>query len=661
MSSSTPEAQALALFQAGRLDAAEAAFRAILARSPDDPQALHLLGIILARTGRVAEGLALLDRSVERAPRNPGFLNNRALVLSEAGRLDDAERDLRRALQAEPRFVAGLVHLGSILRRLGRAEEATAAFRRALTIDPRSADAHVGLGNTLRERGDTAGARGAYAAALAIDAGNAAAHYNLGNLLLAAGELAPAEAAFRATLAREPRNALAMNNLGGILRQTGRLDDARAMLEEAVRVAPRNVEALTTLGLTLQNQGHGTEAVRRFAEAVALQPGFVPALNNWGNALKDEGDLEGAARRFDEAIAADPAYADALNNRGNVALETGDAAAARGYYERAVAARPGFIDPRFSLAQVALRERDFASGWDGYDLRFETSPAMATWRPPPLPRFERDDLGRGLRVAVWREQGIGDQLLFSTLLPELAAGARPVVEVDARLAPLYRRNHPAIEFVAPEESARAFESCERHMPLGSLPRLFRRDAASFAAQPAALLRADADRVRAMRDALGPGRWIAVSWRSFQPRGRAHLAKRKSMPVEGLAGLAAAGGVRLLDVQYGDVDADRAAFESAHPGLMRRVEGLDTYNDFEGLLAAVEACEAVVTVSNVTAHLAGVNGKRAFVLFTGDHSPFHYWDARKGERSLWYPSVEVVTAPGEAWDPLVQAVARRLSV
>src|SRR5688572_9441935 len=98
--SSSPEAAALALLNAGRFAEAETAWRAILARRPDDAQALHLLGLILARTGRAAEGLQLLERSLERAPRNAAFLNNRAQVLAEAGRLEDALRDLRRRLPA---------------------------------------------------------------------------------------------------------------------------------------------------------------------------------------------------------------------------------------------------------------------------------------------------------------------------------------------------------------------------------------------------------------------------------------------------------------------------------------------------------------------------------------------------------------------------------
>src|SRR5262245_5839788 len=54
---------AFAHFRAGRLAEAESACRAIVARDANDAEALHLLGFILATSGRRDEGLPLLDRS----------------------------------------------------------------------------------------------------------------------------------------------------------------------------------------------------------------------------------------------------------------------------------------------------------------------------------------------------------------------------------------------------------------------------------------------------------------------------------------------------------------------------------------------------------------------------------------------------------------------
>ena len=661
MSFSTPESQALGLFQAGRLAEAEAAWRAILARKPDDPEALHVLGLILLRTGR-GEGAQLVDRSIERSPRNAAFLNNRAQVLSEAGRFDEAMRDLKRALMLEPRFHAALCHMGSLLRRQRRHEEALAAFRRAIAIDPRVPDAHVGLGNVLRERGDRAGARAAYDAALAIDAAHLSARYNLGALLLEQGDGAGAEREFRRVLERDPRNPYALNNLGVALREAGRMAEARECFERALAVDPRNVEALNNTGLALQHEERYDEAIARYREALQLRPDFAEALLNWGNALKDRGDLEGAAAIYAQALALRPHFPEALTNGASVALDRGRIDEARAAYVRALQVEPGSPDAEYGLGQIALRECRFAEGWEGYERRFDTRPPQAARRELAQPVLTAGDLERARRVAIWSAQGIGDQILFSTLLPELdRRGVRGVVEVDARLLPLYRRSLPRFEFVAAEEADRAFAACDFQLPVGSLPGLMRPDRESFAAQPRALLTPDARRVTAIREQLGRGRVIGISWRSLQKGGRRALGERKSIPLEHFAPLARATGARLLDLQYGDVTAEREDFARRHPGVLVQIDGLDLRDDLDGVAAAIASCDRVVTSSNVTAHLAGALGKATQVVYLRGWPPFAYWTPGPDGQSLWYPSVRGESDPAwTTWEQAVEGLARRLA-
>ena len=114
------------------------------------------------------------------------------------------------------------------------------------------------------------------------------------------------------------------------------------------------------------------------------------------------------------------------------------------------------------------------------------------------------------------------------------------------------------------------------------------------------------------------------------------------------------GIGLLDLQYGDTQAEREEFARAG-GSLDRLEGLDLFDDIDGVLAAIEACDLVVTTSNVTAHLAGGVGKRTLLVYLGAASPFHYWVPQPGGKSLWYPSVEIVTgAELDTWD---KALAR----
>jgi hypothetical protein len=323
---------------------------------------------------------------------------------------------------------------------------------------------------------------------------------------------------------------------------------------------------------------------------------------------------------------------------------------------------PGSADAQYGLGQVALREQRYAEGWDGYERRFETHPPQATPRELPMPRLGPGDLLPGRRVAVWSEQGIGDQILFTTLLPELERrGLRAVVEVDARVLELYRRSLPAFEFVAPERSAAAFAACDFHLPMGSLPGLFRRDAASFAAQPRALLAPDARRVTAIREQLGRGRVIGISWRSLQTGERRALGERKSIPLEHFAPLAAATGAQLLDLQYGDVTAERERFARAHPGVLMQIDGLDLREDLEGVAAAIATCDRIVTSSNVTAHLAGALGKATQVVFLRGWPPFAYWTPGPDGQSLWYPTVRVESDPAwTSWELALQGLGDRLA-
>ena len=549
-----------ALLDAGRLEEAESAWQAIVAANPTDFDAVHLLAYVIARRGRTAESLALLDRAVAGAPQRPAIRLSRAFALNSLGRLADAASDFEAVVAAEPRNVVALDNLGLVQKGLGRRAAAEDCHRRALAVDPRYVPALNNLGNLLREQ----------------------------------DRVAESLDCIHRALEAEPGNGVALNNLGRLLHREGRLGDA----------------------------------LDHYAKAAAALPRTAAVRVNWANALLDDGDLAAARERYDEALRISPTMADALYGR----------------------------------AHVDLREGRFKEGWDGYEARFDTSWLAGVRKPPPLPRLDRTNLGDARRVAVWAEQGLGDQLLYATLLPELARpGLTAVVEVDPRLAGAYRRAFPGMEFV-PRDDWRAFETCDHQIPIASLARLFRPTRESFEAQPKALLQADPERAREMREKLGPGRWIAVAWRSPQgghPGSRRWLAERKSMPMDLLAPLTDVPGVRLLDLQFGDVDTERRGFDARHPGRIARLPGLDTTNDLEGVLAALQACERVVTTSNSVAHLAGASGRPTWLVHRESHAPFHYWVPGPDGRSLWYPSVEVVSDAGWRWEDAVDAVRTRL--
>jgi tetratricopeptide (TPR) repeat protein len=552
-----------------------------------------------------------------------------AIRLLQMGRLAEAEQAARAAL-ARSRDGDALHVLGCIRFEAGARDEALTLLDEAIGMLPREASVYNNRARVLASDARFDAAVRDLRRALDLKPDFHAARAQLGQVHLSAGldamrrgDAVAAEKAFRASLAAVPGQAGVHNNLG----------------------------------VALHRQGRTREAIDQFERAVAIDAAFADPHVNLGNALEVTGDLVGARAQYEKAIAIAPREPGAWLNAASADVELGAHDAAAQCYRRALELRPHWADAEYGQALLHLRMQRFADGWRGFERRFDTDPPQATYRAPSLPAFE----GRAprSRVAVWPEQGIGDQILFSTLLPELAQHANVVAEVDARLADAYRRSVAGVEFVSGADASRALASCDTQVALGSLGRLYRPDRSSFTRQPARLLRADPRRVQAIRGQLGAGPCIAISWRSVQKGLRAGLGARKSIPLESFALLARARGARLVDVQYGDVDAERAAFEAAHPGVLLRPRGVDPFSDLEGVLAVLEACGEAVTASNAVAHLAGAAGVRATVVLLGARSPFHYWDALEGSRSLWYPSLTVARDPAwRTWDEAFENLAAR---
>jgi ADP-heptose:LPS heptosyltransferase len=79
------------------------------------------------------------------------------------------------------------------------------------------------------------------------------------------------------------------------------------------------------------------------------------------------------------------------------------------------------------------------------------------------------------------------------------------------------------------------------------------------------------------------------------------------------------------------------------------------NDIDGLAALISACDAVVTVSNTTAHIAGALGKKTWVMPPYGYARIWYW-VDHGGGNPWYPSASVrQQRPDRDWADLVSSI------
>jgi predicted TPR repeat methyltransferase len=206
-------AAAILLLRGGRLGDAESAYRQVLAKDPDDPDALHFLGLICHQRGRGADAVDLIRRAIAVAPGYADAHNNLGNVLKMLDRLEEAADAYRRALELRPDDASMQNNLGIALRWLGRVDEAIALHRQAIGRAPRFAAAHFSLGQALRERGDLEGAIAAFSQGIALEPAHVSAYQSLSRALHLAGRDAEAADVFARWLDREPGHPVALHML----------------------------------------------------------------------------------------------------------------------------------------------------------------------------------------------------------------------------------------------------------------------------------------------------------------------------------------------------------------------------------------------------------------------------------------------------------------
>lgn len=275
--------------RSGRLFEAETLYRRILEVEPEQPDALQLLGVLIAGASRLSEASAMLRRSVAVRPGAAAYSN-----------------------------------LGGVLQMAARPTEAAVAYGRALLLDPGLADAHASRAAVLRSLGQADVAADSAARALMLDPAHADALVNRADALSGLGKAAEAEAMARRA-ARVRDSAAAQLTLGSALALLDRLEEAEAALRSALSRRPDYAEAWENLGTVLTKQHRFGEALSAFSEAEALRPG--PSL--WmarGTALVAMARPVEALTDFDRALPTRPNDAGLHWNLGFTRLMAGDLA-----------------------------------------------------------------------------------------------------------------------------------------------------------------------------------------------------------------------------------------------------------------------------------------------------------------------------------------------
>ena len=580
-------------------------------------------------------------------PQIPALIDH-AVQHFQKGDHPKAAELLGKVLDAQPRNFDALHILGVIRALQGNRAEAIELFQKALSVNKRNNFLHFNLAKALSESDRDAEALVHHRKATQLAPNHAEAWLNFGKSLANLHRHEDAIDAYNKALAINPLFAEAWNNKGTALKQLNREADALASCDEALKINPALAEAHNSKGLILAGMDQPEAALACYDRATELKPDYTDAYNSKGITLAGLGQFQAALACYDRAIELRADYAEAYTNKGLTLADLGHDDAAMTCYQQAIARQPEYIDVHWNQSLLLLKNGHYADGWFKFEYRWQVKEFNSKRVETKKPLWRGQPSNQPL--LLWAEQGVGDQILYASILPEIAAfPQKKYVALDKRLIPLFARSMPGFEFVDLVHVSDALDFAE-HLPIGSLPRYFRKSRESFDAAHYPFLIADPARSVALREKTHhTGKLTCgISWSS----NRKDIGSHKSISLEQMLLPLASDQLSFVNLQYGDTTVERNDLQARHGIVVQNVDEMDNFNDIDGLAALVQACDVVITTSNTTAHLAGALGKATLLLLPLGRSRLWYWEEQEG-KNPWYPSIKMFTQakPGQWQQPL----------
>ena len=401
------------------------------------------------------------------------------------------------------------------------------------------------------------------------------------------------------------------------LREQSKYDEAVDVLKTVLDQRPEEATLWEGLGTVMAAQGDGDNALIFFNEALRLQPDNLHARFNRGCALMEQGEAVSGL----EDLAA---CADAFDDPDNLA------------------------SAQIAYAQALLITGDTENGWRVYEGRERYGTARQVHYSLWSRRWRESQSLAGSNLLVSGEQGLGDEVLFASILPDLIRDIGQEgslwLGVEPRLQPLFQRSFPDARVIAHRTQTidgilqRSFPDLENGATdgwaiMGDFLPLYRKQVSDFPAENV-YLKPDPARIaywRAQMAKVSDKPKIGILWKSLKSGAQ---RDRYFSAFEDWIDLLRLDGVTFVNLQYGDSDAEMA-WAAQNDIAIHQPQGIDLKNDLDDLAALCVAMNVILAPSNATSNIAAACGVPTWLL-----SPAKGWLQLGQNHYPWYPGLRL---------------------
>lgn len=424
----------------------------------------------------------------------------------------------------------------------------------------------------------------------------------------------------------------------------GKFDEAEQLYDQILAQNHDNAGLLATMGtlyLSMKRPGLAISLLHRSLEKSKEK--LPEVLSNLGLAYKYTGQTDTALKYMERAATMKGATPESMATYGAMFVESGEAEKAIAICDKALKINPKLALAHWNKSLLLLEQGKWSEAWDEYEWGFAAR--MRVDRA--LGDIPVWDGSPGQTVWVYGEQGIGDEIMFASMLPEMLKTNNVILECHQRLVTLFEKSFGITCYGTREDKEISWlkdHKIDARISIGSLGKFYRRTAESFHGTPY-LTAESAPRGRKMR--------VGISWTGGMKAGR---VQKRTVPLSWWHSILR-NDCEFVSLQYTDADAEIEAVERS--GFTIKQSDAAKAHDYYETAKLVKSCDLVISCCTSVIHLAGALGVPCWVLTPKNPA----WRYQQSGRMPWYRSVRLYRQPESesgAWVPVIERIGLDLS-
>ncbi|MBH68619.1 MAG: hypothetical protein CMM58_09730 [Rhodospirillaceae bacterium] len=568
-------------------------------------------------------------------------LLDEALKCHNAGAVHKAQNHYFKILQIEPNEPDANHFMGVAYHQLGQNDQALKFLEKAVYLKPNSSQAFNHYGCALLASRQINEAEDSFRKAIKLDSSNSEALFNLGNSICS-----------KKILTNQFSQRVEVN----------RAIEAVSLLNQAISQQPDQLGWKIRLADALISADEVDKA-RQLLDSIITIQADLPEVYFLRASLK-KGILRD--RDLQRCLILQPSAKTALNNLAFSNLMAGRVNAVLSLYKKGIITDPFDAEVRWGLATGLLANGRLKEGWQAAKWR-HLKPELYIDRKGLPPEWDGKPLKQG-KLFVFQEQGIGDELRFASCFGDLPKAAKSpcVIETDPRLAPLFSRSFPEIQFIdklprdlgppvsVDFEHIKQANNLSAHCALADLALHLRPTIEAFP-QNSSYLKPDPSACKMWRERLnrlGSGLKVGFCWQTALP---SKMYEDYFFRIQELEPVFAIKNINLVNLQYTECENELKEVESQFGISIYRPEHIDMFNELDDVAALIHELDVVIGPMTSVISMAGAVGTRCFGV-----SLHPDWTSLGTDKQLWTPEMTCFyRGHSETWAHVIKSIASRL--